>query len=243
MNLVRSHNRTRTEFRPVTITRNYTKYAAGSVLIEFGDTKVLCTASVAQQVPSFVKEMDIEQGWLTAEYAMLPGSTHVRSNRDGRRGSVSGRTMEIQRLIGRALRTAVDLTKMPGITITLDCDVIQADGGTRTTSINGACIALYDACTWLVENGWVKENPFIQFVGAISIGIKDGQALCDLDYSEDSTIGADCNLVKAENGNLIEFQLSAEHETFSKQAMEEVYNLGSAAIEQIITLQKTSLIN
>lgn len=241
MESTRSFNRTPNEFRPVTITRNFTKYAAGSVLIEFGDTKVICTASVIPGVPSFIKEERPESGWLTAEYAMLPGSTHSRSNRDGRKGSVSGRTMEIQRLIGRTLRCAVDLNKMPGYTIYIDCDVIQADGGTRTTSINGACIALYDACQSMVDQGLVAENPFKQFIAAISLGINNNQVICDLDYAEDSSVGADCNLIVGADGQMIEFQLSGEKETFSTEAMLTVHSVGSQAIEQIIALQKASL--
>lgn len=236
----RSYHRTATQFRPVTITRNFTKYAEGSVFIEFGETKVLCTASVSNKLPVFIKEQKLNQGWLTAEYSLLPRSTHTRVNRD-RKGNVSGRTMEIQRLIGRSLRNCVDLTLMPEVAITIDCDVLQADGGTRTTAINGACIALYDACKYLVAQGLVVQNPFKQFVAAISLGINDNKVLCDLDYSEDSCIGADCNLVLSEASEVIEFQLTAEKQTFTKQTMDQVYQVGQQAIIEIIALQKQSL--
>lgn len=236
----RSYHRKNTQFRPVTITRNFTKYAEGSVLIEFGETKVLCTATVSNKLPQFIKEQKLNHGWLTAEYSLLPRSTHTRVNRD-RKGNVSGRTMEIQRLIGRSLRNCIDLSLMPDIAITLDCDVLQADGGTRTTAINGACIALYDACLFLVNQGLVAQNPFKQFVAAISLGINNNQVLCDLDYSEDSNIGADCNLVLSESSEVIEFQLTAEKQTFTKQAMDQVYQVGLQAITEIISIQKQSL--
>ncbi|MFC6277201.1 ribonuclease PH [Psittacicella hinzii] len=241
MSKLRQDNRQNHEFRQVKITRNCNIWAEGSVLIEFGRTKVFCTASVSDKVPSFIKEQKLEQGWVTAEYSMLPRATATRNSRDGRKCSISGRTMEIQRLIGRALRNAVDLSKMPNLAINIDCDVIQADGGTRTTSINGACIALYDACQYLVEKGLVAENPFKEFIAAISIGIDDNELLCDLDYAEDSNIGADCNVVMTESQQIIEFQLSGEKQSFGKQALDGVYDLGVQATQQIIALQKESV--
>ncbi|RIY33172.1 ribonuclease PH [Psittacicella gerlachiana] len=242
MSNTRSFNRSNSEFRPVKITRNCNIWAEGSVLIEFGQTKVLCTASVSNKLPQFIKDQKLNHGWLTAEYNMLPRATSTRNSREGRKGGgISGRTMEIQRLIGRALRNAVDLEKMQDISIVIDCDVLQADGGTRTTAINGACIALYDACQYLVTNGLVAENPFKEFVAAISIGIDNDDILVDLDYSEDSNIGADCNLVMSESAQVIEFQLSAEKQSFSKQKLDQVYTLGQDSIEKIITLQKESL--
>lgn len=237
----RSFNRTTNQFRPVKITRNVNIWAEGSVLIEFGNTKVLCTASVSNKLPPFIKEQKLTHGWLTAEYNMLPRATSTRNSREGRKGSVSGRTLEIQRLIGRALRCAVDLDKMPDVAITVDCDVLQADGGTRTTAINGASIAVYEACQYLVREGLVSENPFKEFVGAISVGIDGDDLLCDLDYNEDSNIGADCNLVMSESNQVIEFQLSSEKQSFNKQQLDGVYDLGRDAVAQIIKLQKESL--
>ncbi|RIY34170.1 ribonuclease PH [Psittacicella hinzii] len=239
--IVRSENRANTEYRQIKITRNCNIWAEGSVLIEFGRTKVLCTATVGNKLPPFIKEQKLNHGWLTAEYNMLPRATNTRNSREGRKGSVSGRTMEIQRLIGRALRNAVDLEKMPEVVITIDCDVIQADGGTRTTAINGACIALYDACQYLVKNNLVAENPFKEFVAAISLGINDEEVLVDLDYAEDSNIGADCNLVMSESAKLIEFQLSAEKQSFTKATLDRVYDLGQESIAKIVTEQKRSL--
>ncbi|RIY32588.1 ribonuclease PH [Psittacicella melopsittaci] len=241
MTKTRSFNRSNLEFRPVKITRNCNIWAEGSVLIEFGRTKVLCTASVSNKLPPFIKDQKLNHGWLTAEYNMLPRATNTRNSREGRKGSISGRTMEIQRLIGRALRNAVDLEKMPDVSITIDCDVLQADGGTRTTSINGACIALYDACQYLVQKGLVAENPFKEFVAAISIGINEDEILVDLDYEEDSNIGADCNVVMSESEQVIEFQLSAEKQSFNKESLDQVYNSGLASVKEIIRLQKESL--
>lgn len=241
MTKIRSFNRSNLEFRPVKITRNCNIWAEGSVLIEFGRTKVLCTASVSNKLPPFIKDQKLNHGWLTAEYNMLPRATNTRNSREGRKGSISGRTMEIQRLIGRALRNAVDLAKMPDVSITIDCDVLQADGGTRTSAINGACIALYDACQYLVQKGLVAENPFKEFVAAISIGINEDEILVDLDYEEDSNIGADCNVVMSESEQVIEFQLSAEKQSFNKESLDKVYNSGLASVKEIIRLQKESL--
>lgn len=237
----RSFNRELHEFRPVKITLGYNKYAQGSVLIEFGETKVLCTAFVIEKVPPFIKEQKLNHGWLTAEYGMLPSATQTRFEREGRRGQVSGRTQEIQRLIGRALRTCVDLNLMPNYTIQIDCDVIQADGGTRTTSINGAVIALYQACQYMVNQGLVTQNPFREFVAAISCGVKESQVLCDLDYAEDSTIGCDCNVVMSESGQLIEFQISSEKEPCTKEQLDTIYDVASHAIQAVNKQQKQVL--
>lgn len=181
---MRPAGRSNNQVRPVTLTRNYTKHAEGSVLVEFGDTKVLCTASIEEGVPRFLKGQG--QGWITAEYGMLPRSTHTRNAREAAKGKQGGRTMEIQRLIARALRAAVDLKALGEFTITLDCDVLQADGGTRTASITGACVALADALQKLVENGKLKTNPMKGMVAAVSVGIVNGEAVCDLEYVEDS---------------------------------------------------------
>lgn len=238
---MRSYQRSNEQHRPVSITCNYTKYAPGSVLIEFGDTKVLCTATVVKKVPSFIRENKLEHGWLTAEYAMLPSATHTRNEREGRKGNISGRIQEIQRLIGRALRTSIDLSLMPEYTINIDCDVLQADGGTRTTAINGAVIALYQACQYMVKNGLVEISPFKKFAAAISCGVANGEVLCDLDYLEDSSIGADCNIVMSEDADLIEFQVSSEKETCTKQDLDTIYSVAQTAILNIISLQKQAL--
>lgn len=186
---MRPAGRSNNQVRPVTLTRNYTKHAEGSVLVEFGDTKVLCTASIEEGVPRFLKGQG--QGWITAEYGMLPRSTHTRNAREAAKGKQGGRTMEIQRLIARALRAAVDLKALGEFTITLDCDVLQADGGTRTASITGACVALVDALQKLVENGKLKTNPMKGMVAAVSVGIVNGEAVCDLEYVEDSAAETD----------------------------------------------------
>ena len=186
---MRPAGRSANQVRPVTLTRNYTKHAEGSVLVEFGDTKVLCTASIDEGVPRFLKGQG--QGWITAEYGMLPRSTHTRNAREAAKGKQGGRTMEIQRLIARALRAAVDLKALGEFTITLDCDVLQADGGTRTASITGACVALADALNKLVAAGKLKTNPMKGMVAAVSVGIVNGEAICDLEYIEDSAAETD----------------------------------------------------
>ena len=186
---MRPAGRSANQVRPVTLTRNYTKHAEGSVLVEFGDTKVLCTASIDEGVPRFLKGQG--QGWITAEYGMLPRSTHTRNAREAAKGKQGGRTMEIQRLIARALRAAVDLKALGEFTITLDCDVLQADGGTRTASITGACVALADALNKLVAAGKLKNNPMKGMVAAVSVGIVNGEAICDLEYGEDSAAETD----------------------------------------------------
>jgi ribonuclease PH len=235
----RTNNRKQDELRPIKFTRNFTKHAEGSVLVEFGDTKVITTATIEEKVPRW---MDLESGsgWLTAEYALIPSSTHTRVARD--RGiKISGRTQEIQRLIGRSLRAAVDLSKLGERTITIDADVIQADGGTRTASISGAYIALYDAVLKLLNDGKIKENPIIEPVAAISAGILSDIVLLDLDYSEDSTADVDANLVMTESGKIVEFQSTAEGNPFYREQLFELLSVGEKGIKQIIEIQKQAL--
>ncbi|MDA1381238.1 ribonuclease PH [Plesiomonas shigelloides] len=236
---MRPANRLASQVRPITLTRNFTKHAEGSVLVEFGETKVLCTATVEEGVPRFLKGKG--QGWVTAEYGMLPRSTHTRNQREAAKGKQSGRTMEIQRLIARALRAAVDLTALGEYTITLDCDVIQADGGTRTASISGACVALADALNALVAKGALKANPMKGMVAAVSVGIVDGAALCDLEYVEDSAAETDMNVVMMEDGRMIEVQGTAEGEPFSHEELLSLLALAKAGIADIIAAQKAAL--
>ncbi|KAB7695909.1 ribonuclease PH [Plesiomonas shigelloides] len=236
---MRPANRLASQVRPITLTRNFTKHAEGSVLVEFGETKVLCTATVEEGVPRFLKGKG--QGWVTAEYGMLPRSTHTRNQREAAKGKQSGRTMEIQRLIARALRAAVDLTALGEYTITLDCDVIQADGGTRTASISGACVALADALNVLVAKGALKANPMKGMVAAVSVGIVDGEALCDLEYVEDSAAETDMNVVMMEDGRMIEVQGTAEGEPFSHEELLSLLALAKAGIADIIAAQKAAL--
>lgn len=236
---MRPANRLASQVRPITLTRNFTKHAEGSVLVEFGETKVLCTATVEEGVPRFLKGKG--QGWVTAEYGMLPRSTHTRNQREAAKGKQSGRTMEIQRLIARALRAAVDLTALGEYTITLDCDVIQADGGTRTASISGACVALADALNALVAKGALKANPMKGMVAAVSVGIVDGEALCDLEYVEDSAAETDMNVVMMEDGRMIEVQGTAEGEPFSHEELLSLLALAKAGIADIIAAQKAAL--
>jgi len=227
--------------RPITITRHYTAHAEGSVLIEFGQTKVLCNASVNEGVPRFLKGKG--QGWITAEYGMLPRSTHSRMNREAASGKQGGRTLEIQRLIGRALRAAVDLTQLGEYTITLDCDVIQADGGTRTAAITGACVALVDALRWMQERKQLKTDPLKFMVAAISVGVHDGQAICDLEYVEDSAAETDMNVVMTSTGKLIEVQGTAEGEPFSEEELVTLLGLAKGGIAELIAAQQTALAN
>lgn len=225
--------------RPLTLTRHYTKHAEGSVLVEFGDTKVLCTATVEGGVPRFLKGQG--QGWITAEYSMLPRSTHSRNVREAAKGKQGGRTLEIQRLIARSLRAAVDLKKLGEFTIILDCDVLQADGGTRTASITGACVALIDALNALVANGKLKANPMKGLVAAVSVGILNGEALCDLEYVEDSAAETDMNVVMMEDGRMIEVQGTAEGEPFSHDELMALLTLARGGIETIFQAQKAAL--
>lgn len=227
------------QIRPVTITRHYTKHAEGSVLISFGETKVLCTASIEEGVPRFMKGQG--KGWITAEYGMLPRATHSRNLREAAKGKQSGRTQEIQRLIARSLRAAVDLQQLGEFTIILDCDVIQADGGTRTAAITGACVALADALDYLVQKKVLTTNPMKGLVAAISVGIVNGQAVCDLEYAEDSVAETDMNVVMTQEGKIIEIQGTAEGEPFSHSDMLTMIDLANQGIRQLIERQKAAL--
>ena len=225
--------------RPISFTRRYTRHAPGSVLVEFGDTRVLCTATISEQVPRWMKGR--AHGWVTAEYGMLPGSTHTRSDREAARGKQSGRTQEIQRLIGRSLRAAVDLKGLGERQITIDCDVLQADGGTRTASITGGMVALVDAINGLQRDGLLTDDPLNSFVAAVSVGIYKGQPVLDLDYLEDSGADSDLNLVVAEGSKLIEIQGTAEKVSFSRAELDALLNLGETGILQLISAQKAAL--
>lgn len=236
---MRPSGRTAEQIRPIKITRHYTKHAEGSVLIEFGDTKVLCNATIEEGVPRFLKGQN--QGWITAEYGMLPRATNTRTQREAAKGKQTGRTMEIQRLIARSLRAAVDLGQLGEFTITVDCDVIQADGGTRTASISGACVALYDALNQMVKKGLLKTNPFKGFIAAISVGIVNEQAVCDLEYIEDSNAETDMNVVMTDDGKIIEIQGTAEGEPFSHEELLTLLALAKDGISTIIKHQKIAL--
>ncbi len=227
------------QLRTVEIIRNYTKHAEGSVLIKFGDTHVLCTASIDEKVPAFLKGKG--QGWVTAEYGMLPRSTGSRMDREAAKGKQSGRTQEIQRLIGRALRAIIDLEKLGERSIQIDCDVIQADGGTRTASITGAYVALHDAISYLLKNGKITESPLKDSVAAISVGMHQGQPVLDLDYIEDSDCDTDMNVVMTGSGGFVEIQGTAEGEPFSREAMDAMLDLAGLGIKQLIVKQKEVL--
>lgn len=227
------------DLRPITITRSFTKHAEGSVLIEFGDTKVLCTASVLEKVPPHQKGSG--EGWVTAEYGMLPRSTHTRSDREAARGKQSGRTQEIQRLIGRAMRSVFDLKRLGERTIHLDCDVLQADGGTRTASITGAYVAARDAVNHLLHQKTIASDPIIDSVAAISVGIYQGVPVLDLDYAEDSECDTDMNVVMTGRGGMIEVQGTAEGAPFSRTELEALLNLAQAGIEELTRIQKNAL--
>ncbi len=231
----RIDNRKNDELRKVVITKNYLKYPTGSVLIETGNTKIICTAFIEESVPPFLKGKGT--GWITAEYSMLPGSTQTRKSRD-RDGKVDGRSTEIQRLIGRSLRNVIDLTKLGERTIKIDCDVIQADGGTRCASITGAFVALNDACIKLINQGILTENPVVSNVAAVSVGIKDNEIILDLCYEEDSQIDVDMNIVMNEKGEFIEIQGTGEHATFSKKQFDELLKVAEKGINELISIQK-----
>ncbi|MCY3772839.1 MAG: ribonuclease PH [Gemmatimonadetes bacterium] len=227
------------QLRPVEIQRNYLRHAEGSALIVMGGTTVLCSASVDEGVPPFLKGSG--KGWVTAEYGMLPRSTNTRVSRDGRRGSVSGRTQEIQRLIGRSLRAVFDLESLGERSILIDCDVIEADGGTRTASITGSFVALRDAVTWLSDRGLLDRDPIRDAVAAISVGIIEGIPMLDLCYDEDSTADVDMNLVMTGGGELVEIQGTAEHHPFSIDQLSAMLDLGKRGINQLIDLQNQAL--
>ncbi|MFZ9035452.1 MAG: ribonuclease PH [Francisellaceae bacterium] len=237
--MTRPSRRANDEMRQITIIKNFTRHAEGSVLVSFGDTKVLCNASVIKEVPRFLK--DKNQGWLTAEYGMLPRSTHTRMNREAARGKQSGRTQEIQRLIGRALRAVIDLNAFPGYTITVDCDVIQADGGTRTAAITGAALAVEDAITHLQKTGVIAKDyqPIKSYVAAISVGIFNGEIVLDLDYDEDSAADTDMNVVMNHRGGIIEIQGTAEGEPFAQEAFDQMLRLARQGIHHIIDTTRT----
>ena len=236
---MRPNERAVNQPRPIKITRHYTKHAEGSVLVEFGETKVICTATVEDSVPRFLKGQ--EQGWVTAEYGMLPRSTHSRMQREAAKGKQAGRTMEIQRLIARSLRAMIDLKALGERSITLDCDVIQADGGTRTASITGACVALIDAVNGLFAEGTLKTNPIKGLVAAISVGIVDGEAVCDLEYVEDSAAETDMNVVMLEDGRMIEVQGTAEGEAFSHEELLKLLDLAKQGCDAIFEAQRKAL--
>jgi ribonuclease PH len=236
---MRPSGRAPDQLRDIVITRNYTKHAEGSVLIEFGDTKVICTATVEERVPGFLRGKG--QGWVTAEYGMLPRSTGSRMGREAARGKQGGRTVEIQRLIGRSLRAAVDLKALGENTITIDCDVIQADGGTRTASITGGYVALVDAIRYMINNKKLGTDPVINHVASISVGVFNGTPVMDLDYAEDSTCETDMNLVMTDEGKFIEIQGTAEGEPFSPQELQAMLDLGKQAIDQLIDKQRQAL--
>jgi len=236
---MRPSSRRPDQLREIRITRGYTRHAEGSVLIECGDTKVICTASVDDQVPPFLKGKG--QGWLTAEYGMLPRSTNTRSDREAARGKQSGRTQEIQRLIGRALRTVVDLSGLGERTLRIDCDVIQADGGTRTAGITGAFVAVHDAVRHLLEKKLLAVSPLRDFVAAVSVGVYRGEPVLDLDYEEDSACDTDMNVVMTGSGGLIEVQGTAEREPFSRAELDALLDLARKGIEQLIAAQRAAV--
>ena len=232
MRLDQRHN---DQLRPITFTRQYTRYAEGAVLVEFGNTKVLCTASVLEKVPPHKRGSG--EGWVTAEYGMLPRSTHTRSDREAARGKQSGRTQEIQRLIGRSLRTIVNLAQLGERTIHIDCDVLQADGGTRTASITGAYVALVDAVNWLIAQGKITTSPLTDSVAAISVGIVAGVPMLDLDYIEDSSCDTDMNVVMTGKGGFIEIQGTAEGAPFSENELNKLLGLARAGIGDLTKKQ------
>lgn len=235
----RSDGRGPEGLRPVKITRNYLKHAEGSTLIEMGDTKVICSASVEERTPRFLRNTG--RGWVTAEYSMLPRSTHVRTSRDSLAGRGNGRVFEIQRLIGRSLRSITDLTGFGERTVWIDCDVIQADGGTRTASITGAYVALVDAFQKMLNEGTIKKVPIKNSVAAISVGKVDGRALLDLNYGEDSRAEVDMNFVMTGDGRFVEIQGTAEEATFSKEEMDELMKIAQKGIRELTKIQKKSL--
>jgi ribonuclease PH len=227
------------EIRPVRLTRHYTKHAEGSVLVEFGDTKVICTASVEDRIPGFLRGSG--QGWITAEYGMLPRATGSRSNREASRGKQGGRTLEIQRLIGRSLRAAVDLKRLGEFSITVDCDVIQADGGTRTASITGGYVALHDAIEVMLQRELIPASPLRHQIASISVGIYNDTAVADLDYAEDSSCETDMNVVMNGEGGFIEIQGTAEGVAFSEGQLQDMVGLAKDAIAQLIEAQRQAL--
>lgn len=237
----RPSGRNPAQLRPIQIKRHYTRHAEGAVLVQYGDTQVLCTASVTTGVPRFLKGSN--QGWLTAEYGMLPRATSERCEREAVKGKQAGRTQEIQRLIGRSIRAAVDLTALGENTITLDCDVLQADGGTRTAAITGSCIALADALTWMQQQKMITRNPLRYLIAAVSVGIYQGEPVLDLDYQEDSKAHTDLNVVMHEQGGFIEIQGTAEAKPFTDTELQAMLSLAKQGIEELFLLQRKTLSN
>ena len=237
--MTRPSGRRSDQLRDISITRHYTCHAEGSVLVAFGHTKVICTASVEAGVPRFLRGQD--QGWITAEYGMLPRSTGSRMGREAARGKQGGRTVEIQRLIGRSLRAAVDLSALGEHSITIDCDVIQADGGTRTASITGACVALVDALRAMQDQNLISTNPLRQMIAAVSVGIYNGCAVLDLDYQEDSGAETDMNVIMTEHGGFIEVQGTAEGESYSRGELEQMLALAESGIQELLVKQRAAL--
>jgi ribonuclease PH len=239
MSITRPSGRRPDQLRAVRLTRHFTRHAEGSVLVEFGDTKVVCTASVEERVPGFLKGAG--QGWVTAEYGMLPRSTNTRTDREAARGKQSGRTQEIQRLIGRSLRAVCDLKQLGERTIQIDCDVIQADGGTRTASITGAYVALADAIAWLKEKQLLAGTPLVEAVAAVSVGIYQRSAVLDLDYAEDAACDTDMNVVMTAAGGFVELQGTAEGAPFSREEMDKLVELAKLGILELFELQRAAL--
>ena len=235
----RSFDRAPGDLRPVRFQRRFTRHAEGSVLVEIGHTQVLCTASVEEKVPSFLKGKG--QGWVTAEYGMLPRATHTRGTREASSGKQSGRTHEIQRLIGRSLRAITDLAALGERQVSIDCDVLQADGGTRCASITGAMVALADACSWLREKQAITVDPLRDFVAAVSVGIVEGEAVLDLDYAEDSGCDTDMNVVMTGSGTFVEVQGTAEGAPFTREQMSKLIDLASSGISKLVALQRAAL--
>lgn len=235
---MRPSNREPNQLRPIKLTRNYTNHAEGAVLVEFGQTRVLCTASVIDGVPRFLKGKN--QGWITAEYGMLPRATHSRTEREASKGKQGGRTLEIQRLIGRSLRACIDLKALGEVTLTLDCDVLQADGGTRTAAITGACVAMKDALSWMVAREKIRKMPAFNYIAAVSVGIYRGQAVLDLDYAEDVLAETDMNVVMNEEGHFIEVQGTAEDKSFNRDQLNNMLSLAEGGIIQLLELQKNA---
>lgn len=236
---MRTNQRADSELRPIRLTRAFTRHAEGSVLVEFGQTRVLCNVSVEDKVPGFLRGKG--RGWLTAEYGMLPRATHTRSDREAARGKQGGRTLEIQRLIGRSLRAVVDLAALGERTLQIDCDVLQADGGTRTASITGAWVAVVDAVTWMRERGMITVDPVREAVAAVSVGMRHGEALLDLDYEEDSSCDTDMNLVMTAGGAFVEIQGTAEGRAFTQDELNSMLTLGRAGTMELIRLQHAAL--
>lgn len=234
--MLRAYNRKYDEIRPIKIIRNYIKYSEGSVLIEMGDTRIICTASVEEKLPLFLR--GTQQGWISAEYSMLPRANQVRNIRDSIKGKIDGRSQEIQRLVGRSLRAVTDLNKLGPHMIWMDCDVLQADGGTRTASIIGAYIALIDALKYLKAEKKIESIPVKYYLGAISIGIVDGEMLLDLDFKEDSHAQVDMNIVMTDGGNVVEIQGTAEDRPFSMRNLNKLIELAEIGINQVITVEK-----